>query len=1453
MKENRNIKKIFQTIVFTFIAFFIFGVVNVNAETVKTVSNLDELNDSMNDNVDVIKLNADITANDTLWWPINSDNKILDLNGFSITSSQNIMFKLFYYGDYTAKVINSSNSKGNINHTYPSEFGNIFYLDNGVIGKNKTLYIDGININESGKARTVLCHDSSNSNDSLIVNNVNARTGDFSMGFDNYKFSNTVLTPIFVNTRVSLVQGSSLKVKDVLGDDQEAYYQAYNTVGGTKLSEGVAADDLAVTDLWTNSTHSDPDNSIVIRYKNGFTVSNVELNEFYGYGISTPTEISIKNRGTSDLQIKNVSVDSSNFKIEGGSQTNLSAGETDTSWTIKATDGLDKGVYTAIITVTDMSENTYTSTVTLNVKPKPLSSLGIGNIGDKITYGEEYNPVAIGTDELSVGGYKLEYTDKDNNVIDKPANVGKYHVTLIITNDNYEATSTPTVNFEIIPKEITLKVENIKDVYYDGTYIKQELTVKDEDNILKEDKDYKVSYIDNLNVGTAKLTIEKVDGGNYNFTKVEKTFNIIEELTSANLTLEKRTYRYNAGNEITPEPIIKNKAGKLLTKDSDYELTYENNKEIGNSAYVIITGKGFYKTPEPLKIQFSIVSKDAQEISFENSEITKIYGDQDFVAKAKLTVGDGTISYTSSNPDVATVDNNGNVTIKSAGNTTITATSSATSEYAETSATYNLIVNKRDISFTASIDGKTYDRNTHATIKDLNFNNLKYSETLTESVDYEVNAEFESSSAADSKIVKITLNLKDTDKTNNYNLTNTEYETRATIHSKSITDVTISVDDSVLIYDGNPKKTTVTITDGSYSLNQDVDYQLIYKNNTNAGTASIEISGVGNYSGTITKTFIIGKKTINPNIENIDAVTYNGEAQEPSIIVTSEGITLNPNTDYDTTYLNNTKSGTGTVKVTPKENSNYTFEEVTKTFNINKYSIQNSDITLEYETVVYSGTSKEPTVTVKMGNKIINPSNYDINYSNNTNVGTATVTVTIKADSENFEGSATKDFEIVDKTLLTISGIANNQKIVYTGSPVELVGNLTVSNDISASDLTIVWYKDGTEISKPTNVGTYTVEYSYEDDNYIGSLEIDFEIIKKTSSVPSITKFNSVAGDKLSTITLPEGFKWVNENEEVVAGNKEYSATYTENNDTENYTTETILVTVYGKSKVNLNTSVNGIGGIISSSKTDILEGTTETIIFTPNAGYEIDKVEVNGVDKTSSTINNKLDVVLGNNDINVVVTYKVIEYTITIKDITNATIDPSGIIKVDYNSNKEFIIKANPGYKLVSVKVNGVEKISDIVNDKLTLENILADAEIVVVAQKNVYEITEGANQKYIISKNNDAMFKINADYSKFENSGKVYVDDVLVDKSNYTSTSGSTIITLKKEYIDTLAVGVHTLKVEFNDGEATTTVTLANLKEETNPKTGDNIGLYIITGIISTLGIAGTGTYIYRKKQNN
>ena len=102
-------------------------------------------------------------------------------------------------------------------------------------------------------------------------------------------------------------------------------------------------------------------------------------------------------------------------------------------------------------------------------------------------------------------------------------------------------------------------------------------------------------------------------------------------------------------------------------------------------------------------------------------------------------------------------------------------------------------------------------------------------------------------------------------------------------------------------------------------------------------------------------------------------------------------------------------------------------------------------------------------------------------------------------------------------------------------------------------------------------------------------------------------------------------------------------------------------------------------------------------------------------------------------------------------------------------------------------------------------------------------YKFIEGANQTYIIGKSKNATFKIDADYSLFTN--KVYVDNKLVDSTNYDSKSGSTVITLKDEYLKTLSVGEHTLKVTFSDnGEATTKFTIKEKQQNETPEDSKN-----------------------------
>ena len=127
-----------------------------------------------------------------------------------------------------------------------------------------------------------------------------------------------------------------------------------------------------------------------------------------------------------------------------------------------------------------------------------------------------------------------------------------------------------------------------------------------------------------------------------------------------------------------------------------------------------------------------------------------------------------------------------------------------------------------------------------------------------------------------------------------------------------------------------------------------------------------------------------------------------------------------------------------------------------------------------------------------------------------------------------------------------------------------------------------------------------------------------------------------------------------------------------------------------------------------------------------------------------------------------------------------------------------------------------------------------------------NEYKFLDGENQNYTINKDNELKFRIDAEYSLFD---KVYIDNELVDANNYTSKEGSTIITFNKDYINNLSVGEHTLKVVFNDGEATTKFSV--LKEEIeNPSTKDNFEKYVITGIVSIVGLIGC-TLILKNKE--
>ncbi len=96
---------------------------------------------------------------------------------------------------------------------------------------------------------------------------------------------------------------------------------------------------------------------------------------------------------------------------------------------------------------------------------------------------------------------------------------------------------------------------------------------------------------------------------------------------------------------------------------------------------------------------------------------------------------------------------------------------------------------------------------------------------------------------------------------------------------------------------------------------------------------------------------------------------------------------------------------------------------------------------------------------------------------------------------------------------------------------------------------------------------------------------------------------------------------------------------------------------------------------------------------------------------------------------------------------------------------------------------------------------------------ETKIYDVIKGENQTFTQNSDNTLEIKIDADSKKLK---KVYVDEKLVDKSNYTIKSGSTIIIFNEEYLNTLLEGEHTIKAVFEKGTATTKVTIAKVAEE-------------------------------------
>ena len=98
----------------------------------------------------------------------------------------------------------------------------------------------------------------------------------------------------------------------------------------------------------------------------------------------------------------------------------------------------------------------------------------------------------------------------------------------------------------------------------------------------------------------------------------------------------------------------------------------------------------------------------------------------------------------------------------------------------------------------------------------------------------------------------------------------------------------------------------------------------------------------------------------------------------------------------------------------------------------------------------------------------------------------------------------------------------------------------------------------------------------------------------------------------------------------------------------------------------------------------------------------------------------------------------------------------------------------------------------------------------------KDKYIFLDGTKQNFKEGENNNLSFRTDMNYNMFNKSGKVFVDNNLVDPKNYVLSKGSTIVELKKDFLDSLKEGKHIVKLSLYDKETETEFTIEKINRE-------------------------------------
>ena len=855
-----------------------------------------------------------------------------------------------------------------------------------------------------------------------------------------------------------------------------------------------------------------------------------------------------------------------------------------TDYTVKYTNNTNAG--TATVTVTGKGNYTGTKQATFKINAKSILNLTFSSIADVTYSGTAYEPKVTITDGSTTLVKGTDFTATYSNNV----NPGEASVYISGVN-NYSGSK--TLKFTIKGKPISDTTLAVSSCTYTGSAQTPTVTVTDGTTRLTLGTDFTVSYSNNVNAGTATANVSGI--GHYTGTK-SKTFKInpcsLENVGSIELDME----NYDGTAKKPDVQMVFN--GKPLEKGTDYTLSYTNNTNAGQ-ATVVASGSGnftgtrtFYFMIEARPISYATVSsisnvtytgspytpsvtvKDDGVQLDEGTDYILSYSDNTNPGTAKVTItgkgnykGTKTATFTiyaksieaMTLSEIASCEYNGSAQTPSVtiydGTTRLVAGTNYKVSYSNNtnagqakvtitgltpydgSIVTSFTITRKSLAkgvTVSDIAAVTYNGNDQQPGMTLKFNGT----TLKSGTDYTLAYE-DNKNAGTGKVIATGIG----------NFTGSVTGT-FTINQRAISNASVSSIADVT-YTGSAIEPVVTVTDGSRSLKKGTDYKVSYSDNTNAGTATVKIEGIGNYTGSKTATFKIVATSANFTVDAIASQQYDGTAKTPAVTVKDGDKTLTLNTDYSLEYKNNKNAGTATVVVTGK--GNYS-GSVSAMFTITAKSISTATIE-DISDAVYTGSAIKPAPVVMDGStKLKLDTDYYLEYSDNTNCGEATVTVKGKG---NYKSSVSAKFKITPKSVtLTVSDIVDQR---YNGS--KIVPEVTVK----AGSITLnlgkdykVSYKDN------TNAGTATVNVTCIG-NYSGSASKTFKILAKSIAAATVDEIPQqlYTGSAITpsvtvadgTVTLVEG--------------TDYTVSYTNNVDK-----GTATVTITGKGNYSDSTEV---------------------------------------------------------------------------------------------------------------------------------------------------------------------------------------------------------------------------------------------------------------------------------------